>query len=194
MASGLIRHDDMQGSVQAAVGVSALTTEGYRDTGFLMPFFRHDQDDTLYFTFQFSHRKKPGSPIDSVHIHCVPMVAPSSSPQNVYFAYKYSWQKLGDAFPANASWVASNAVMPVVTADAFEHVYFPIVSNIAAPANETYSSILLFTLQRLGTNIMDTYDTNKATPPGTAAANLGLLYVDCHYDTERAGSLLETAD
>lgn len=192
--SGLTRHDDMLGGAQQGSVIAALTADAYRDTVFPMSFFRHDQDDTIGFTFQFSHRKKLGSALDSVHIHYVPMVAPTSSPENVYWAYQYAWAKVGDVIPAVATWTTGNVTMPVVTADAFKHSYYTLVANIAAPASETYSSILLFVLQWLGTNLLDTYSTAKATPPGTAQANLGLLYVDAHYITERRGSLLEGSD
>lgn len=191
---GIIRYDDALGMAQVARGSAALTVEAYRDTTFLLPFFRHDQNDELFFVFQFSHRKKLGSALASIHIHCVPMVDPSVSPQNVYFQYKYTWQKPGDLFPADASWTAGFSTLSVATGDAFKHVYHNLVTNIAAPASETYSSIMLCMVQRLGTDANDTYNTDKATPPGTAAANLGLLYVDCHYQTERRGSLLETSD
>lgn len=187
------RYDDMIGNVQAAAGVSSLTIEAYRDTPFLMPFFRHDQDDSLYFTFQFSHRKKLGGVVKSVHIHCVPMVNPAVA-QDVYFGYSYSWQIMEGAFPALGSWVSGNSTFQVGVADAFKHKYHQIVADIAAPANETHSSVLLFRLTRLGTDPLDTYSTNKAVPPGTAAANLGLLYVDCHYLADRRGSVAELSD
>ena len=185
------RHDDMLGNVQASAGISALTSEAYRDTAFVMPFFRHDQDDTLSLTFQFSHRRQLGSPLDSIHIHYVPMVNPVAI-QNVYFSYSYSWQTVDAVFPALVSWVSGNLTLPIGTTDAFKHKYAPLISAIAAPANEIYSSVLLFRITRLGTSPSDTYNTDKATPPGTSAANLGLLYFDCHYITDRRGSVTET--
>lgn len=188
-----VRHDDMQGAAQASAGISALTSEAYRDTAFVMPFFRHDQNDTLSMTFQFSHRRKLGSPLDSIHIHYIPMVNPAAI-ENVYFSYSYAWKTTDTEFPALVSWTSGNATLPIQTTDAFKTLLFSIVTNIAAPANEGYSSILLFRITRLGTDPLDTYDTDKATPPGTAAANLGLLYFDCHYVTDRRGSALESSD
>jgi hypothetical protein len=188
---GIIRYEDQQGAVASAVGVSALTEEQYRDTGFLMAFFRHDQDDTLHLTFQFSHRKKLGTPIASVHIHCIPMVNPAI-PQNVYFGYKYTWQDIGSEFPSDASWITGNATMTVGITDAFKQRAHGIVVAVPAPIGEGYSSMVLFRLQRLGTNPLDTYNTNKAG--GTPAANLGLLYMDCHFQTERRGSLAQFSD
>jgi hypothetical protein len=187
------RHDDMLGAAQASAGISALTSEAYRDTTFIMPFFRHDQNDTLSLTFQFSHRRNLGSPLDSIHIHYIPMVNPAAI-ENVYFSYSYSWKKANEEFPALVSWVSSNVTMPIQTTDAFKHLYYNLVTNIAAPAVESYSSVLLFRITRLGTDGLDTYDTDKATPPGTGAANLGLLYFDCHYITDRRGSVNETTD
>jgi len=185
-------HDDQQGAVQASAGISALTSEAYRDTAFIMPFFRHDQADTLSLTFQFSHKRKLGSPLDGIHIHYIAMVNPAAI-ENVYFSYSYSWQTEGGEFPLLASWTNGNATLPIGTTDAFKNKLFSIVTNIAAPANETTSSILLFRITRLGTDPLDTYDTDKATPPGTSAANLGLQYFDCHFITDRRGSVSEFA-
>lgn len=194
MAGGIIRYDDMLGPIQGATGVSALTTEAYRDTAFLMSFFRHSQVDAINLTFQFCHRKKLGSSLASIHIHCIPMANPAA-PQNVYYSYSYSWQKInGSEYPLSASWTSGNSTMTVGTTDAFKHKIHSIVTNVSAPASEGYSSILLIRLARFGTSPNDTYTTNKATPPGTASANLGLLSVDCHYQTERRGSILEATD
>lgn len=188
---GIIRIDDMLGSVQAAAAVAALTTEQYRDTGFSMPFFRHDQDDALHLTFQFSHRKRLGSNLASVHIHCIPMVSPAA-PENVYFGYNYTWQNADGTFPANASWVSGNSTMTVGISDGFDGRLHSIIADIEPPASEGYSSFLLVTITRLGTDGNDTYDTAKVG--GTAQANLGLLGIDCHYETNRRGSIEELTD
>jgi hypothetical protein len=50
--SGIQRHNDLFGPVQVASGASALTTEAYRDTSFLMPFL-----DMIKMIFYFLHSK-----------------------------------------------------------------------------------------------------------------------------------------
>jgi len=168
-------------------GVSLLTAEAYRDTVFIMNFFRHDQDDALSLSMEMPTNKRLGSPLGEIHIHCIPMVAPASSPLNVYFQLDYAWHNIGVEFPVAGSWVTTNPVMPVATGDEFKVKEFVLASNISAPANEAYDSILLIRVARLGTNINDTYNTNKAG--GTAQANLGLVSVDFPILSDRIGSI-----
>jgi hypothetical protein len=169
------------------VGTGLLTSEVYRDTVFVMNFFRHDQDDSLSLSVQMPTRKKLSYPLTEIHIHCIPMVTPSSSPQNVYFQIDYSWQNIGLAFPLAASWVSANVTMPVATGDEFKTKEFVLASNIPAPTGETYDSLFLIRVARLGTSGSDTYNTNKAG--GTAQANLGLVSVDFIFLKDRLGSI-----
>jgi hypothetical protein len=190
------KYDDQSIVVQAASGVSALTTEGYREAGrFLMTFFRHNQDDAFYATLQMPHRKKLGSALASVHLHLIPMIDPSSSPEYAYFSTNYAWVLLDGTLAAPSNWTNSLTQFAVTTGDAFKHKYHPLVTNVAAPGSETYSSILLLEVSRLGSSggANDTYKTNKAAP-GTVQANLGVLSVDAHVLMDRLGSHLEGSD
>jgi hypothetical protein len=119
-------------------------------------------------------------------------MANPASTEVVYLGYKYTWQSIGGLIPSNTSWISGNTSLSIGTTDEFIHKKFNIVSNIQIPASETYSSMLLISIQRLSSNENDTYKTNKVG--GTGKANLGLLYVDIHYQKDRLGSLLENSD
>lgn len=188
-------HDDMLGNVQQGAGIAALTTEGFRDTPFLLSMMRHDQDDVICFATQFSHGRKLGSALASIHLHYIPLADPAA-PQVVYFDCRYWWATTNVAVPANTSWVASNPTITISPGDVHKLKIASLVDGpIAAPVGEGYSSILFIYLARLGTSPNDTYDTAKTTPPGTAQANFAPVYVDVHYLRDgRGGSLLEYSD
>ena len=173
-------------------GTPGLTNEQYRDTGFNILFFRHDQDDAMFVIADIAQHKKLGATLEQFHVHCIPMVDPSVSPQNVYFEVSYTWNLTGQEAPAIASWTVTNVTMPIVTGDAFKIKHVHILEGIPPPANETYGSTFMVLIKRLGTNILDTYNTNKAG--GTGAANLGLLSFGSIVPTDRLGSINPTTD
>lgn len=177
--------DDLQGTVSdgnVGAGNTALTLEQYRDTGFLMYFFRHDQNDILNIVYQMTHMWDPTTAVRP-HAHVIPM---GSVDGNLYFSYQYAWVPANDVLGAITSWTSGNVTIPILGADQYIH---KIVSfgNISPPETAGPSSMLLFKMTRLGTNPLDTYTSNKSG--GTAAANLGVLYLDLHYQKTKAGTL-----
>lgn len=185
-------YDDQQGAFYSAAIGRALTVEAYRNTNSFLPYYRHDRDDYLTVVLQFTHRKRLGSALASVHLHYIPEVPLLLAAQNVYFYYEYSWQTTGGVFPALATWTTGNATLTINPADVYKHLLFNIVTNVAAPANEGYSSIMVFTLARLGTSGLDTFTTAKSS--GTAAANLAIIGLDQHLIVDRSGSLREGSE
>lgn len=189
--SPLPRYDDMQ--VMAATAshplASSLTQEEYRDTALTLTFMSHDADDVLTTIMQMAHAKALGSNLGDLHMHVVPMAAGAG---DVYFEVSYSWQNVGGTFPATASWTTSNVTASFVAGDQYDHKTITLLSDIAPPASEGYSSILLCTITRLGTNTLDTYTTNK--DHGTGAANLGILSIDGHIPIDRVGSVNTFSD
>lgn len=177
-------YDDQQGNVGTALsGSSQWSLAAYRDTGFILPFLRRDQDDFIYMSFQFSHRRQLGTNLASAHVHAIPM---ASADGNVYWSYAYVWVKNGDAVPAIASWTSGNVTTAVLGADQYKEKIYNILTNIAAPASETDSSVLYVKLTRLGTNLSDTYDGDAGS--GTAANNFAIVYLDCHTLVHKDGS------
>jgi hypothetical protein len=188
-------YDDQQGPIQAGANIAGITIEAYRDTKMLMPFMRHDQDDTISLTFQFSHRKKLGSALASIHLHYIPMVNPDDviTKNIVYWEYQYVWHNLDAAVPAVASWTTGNSTLAIGAADAHICRTHDFAVAIAAPGSETYSSFLLLYISRLGSSAaQDTYEAGKADH--TAQANLCIEGVDVHFQADRMGSLAEDTE
>ena len=160
-------------------------------TTFSMYFFRHDQNDSLSMRFQFPHGVDVSGTIVVPHLHIVPMVAPAAPPENVRFTGAYAWAVAGTAIPAVGGWTAFGPLLiPIAAGDEWKENKVLLV-NIVPPVGYKASSILLVNVVRTGTDIGDTYSTNKAVPPGTAAANIGLLSLDVHYRKATNGSVVQ---
>jgi len=159
---------------------SSWTFEQYRDTGFLMPFLRHNQNDYFQIKLQMDHQRKLQSLLDDVHIHMIPM---SNASGDVYFQVQYYWSNLWTEIPEIASWTTTNVTVSLTSASQYKHILVGLLADITPPANETVSSVLMMKVTRLGNNALDTYSTNKTS--GTGAANVWILYLDAHTKTER---------
>jgi hypothetical protein len=177
-------HDDMQGIVGTASGASSLGTVTIRDTGFPILAFQNANDDVLYMIFQFSHRKKLDTPVDSVHIHYYLPNAPSAG-NTVVFNYEWAWVDDGDVVPDTSTWTKSSKTHEFVGTEAqYSTGMIKIITNLSAPASEKYSSILLVKIVRNSTGDgADTYDSD-----------LGMLYCDAHFIVNGNGSINETTD
>ena len=182
-------YDDLLGPATAATaGLSAPTIEAFGDTAYPAMFFRHDQDDDAWWTFQTSHRWDRTTPL-YLHAHIVPMADPVS-PQIVYLDGSYAWAHYGAIVPAAADWTAITPVPHTVSPG---QLRIPgIVSLAEIPAGTALESdILIVKIRRPGSsNASDTYTTSKPGS-GTAAANVCILSVDCHYVTQKAGTQTE---
>lgn len=193
MSHDNIGYDDMRVSVAEGNRRAGLTYEAYRNTGFWMSFMRHNQDDELHITLQMSHRKRKGVNMGDMHFHLVPMSVPVLGvSDHVYFTYEYTWFNVYGDIPDTGSWVSGTKTWTVPVTGQYEHFVVDILEDIAPPANESYSSIMLLRVTREGTNPLDTYDVGKS--PGTAAANLGILSLDAHVQMDRQGSYHEFWD
>jgi len=178
--------EDLLGDVSQGTAAAALTYEAFRDTPHKMYFFAHNADDTLHCRLQLSHGWQLGTNVE-VHLHWIPMVDPSSSPQNIIIDGYYYWAKYDEVIPELASWTAISPkiTIPVVTGDAFKHKRTTIFTA-TPPAGALVSDVLLIYLRRPGASDGDdTYSTSKAA--GTATANMRLLYVDGHFHKGRHG-------
>jgi hypothetical protein len=180
-----ITWDDMQGPANAAlIGASAPTNEQYRDTLARLMFFRHDQDDSLTFTYQTSHRWIRDTEVQ-VHIHYIPMVTPAAD-QVVRIQYSYVWAHPNAAVPANTSWTTSFTDITIPTSGADTHNEKLAGLFNTTPSGSKESSILIVNITRLSSSTSDTYTTSKAD--NTAAANFCVLSVDAHYQSNKEGT------
>jgi len=184
-STSAIRYDDQQGDVQTALtGAAQWDLLQIRDTGFIIGWFRAGQDDFVQQKIQFSHRKALGTPIASLHLHYILEAVPAAE-ETVNFDYAYTWVTDGGTIPAIASWTASTKTLTFTGDEAANTSYrVNIVENIAAPANEGYSSIFLIKIIRNSAGVgADTYDER-----------VGVLYLDAHFQTNRLGSVNEATD
>jgi hypothetical protein len=158
-------------TIQSATGAHLLVVDPYRDTNFRVPHFRHDRDETIYFS---CHPLVDDVTLDGfdIHGHIVPT---ASGNGNAYFYWQYVYFGTHESIaPALVSWTTGYSTVPLVVADQYKTKALPI-ATVAAPAGGISSSTqLLVLVTRLGTNPLDTYSTNK-TDLGTAAANIALF-------------------
>lgn len=178
------RWDDLQGSVSQGTAVGALTYENYRATAFKMNFFRHDQDDELSKAYQMPHRWRYVTEVIP-HLHIVQMSDPIAQQQVLLDGY-YHWVASDSGpIPDVGAWTPFSTLIDIDPGEAFFHKYAPL-GTWAPPAAARESTILLIYMRRHGTDITDTYDTNKVG--GTVAANLGLLSADVHFRATKFGT------
>ncbi len=189
IAADNIGWQDLQGSIQQGSGVSALTSEVYRDTPFLMSFFRSGQVDKLSFIYQMSHEWQAGTKVRP-HMHVLPMADPAVI-QNVLIEGQYAWANETTALPDNSGWTPFSIVAHINPGDVFKEKIIDLSggNGITPPAGVSESDLLFVFVQRTGNSGSDTYNTGKSG--GTVLANLGLVSVDCHFQIQKAGTQIE---
>jgi hypothetical protein len=177
--------DDLQGPVFQAGGVSALTTEQYRDAPYFASFMRHDQNDALYYIYQIPHRWWRGTAV-RLHMHYTPMATwvPAPASYNVRMEVAHVWVAENAEIPAAVGWTVTPVDLTVVPTDQYKALL-----TIAYPAGAKESTILRARIRRLGTDGADTYTVAK--DHGTAAANLAVWDFDCHYQCDKPGTVTE---
>lgn len=182
---GPLRWNDLRGSIAQAGGSTALTFDSIRDTNMKAYYFAHNANDALYPIFQMDHGWA-GTTVHP-HIHFWPE---ASGTGTFALGGYYAWCVVGGTMPALASWTAWQATYPITPTLLNQHIVLGLF-EAAPPPDPGESAMLLIDLNRLSTTT-DTYDDNKAS--GTPTANVGLLFLDCHYQTQERGSYLEYSD
>jgi hypothetical protein len=131
------------------------------------------------------HDKALLTNLDSVHVHYYLPNAPSAG-NTVYFDTSWTWlNREGAATPVISSWnVVRSTITFTGTEAQYSTGYKPIAINLTYPVNEEYSSMLLVKVVRDSTGVgSDTY-----------SSDLGILYIDCHYQANKLGSNNEASD
>lgn len=183
----LSQWDDLQGPVSQAGGVSALTFEAYRDAPFLAYHMRHDQDDTLYYTYQLKHAWKRGTAAH-LHAHYTPLATwtPGAAIKYVGWEVSHYWAISDLEIPVATSWTVTPVQMPVLPTDQFKSLLFELI-DFTPPTGAKESSLILVRIRRLGsTGVTDTYNDNKVG--GTTAANLVVWDFDVHIQLDKPGT------
>lgn len=172
--------DDESNGVLQGVGAAALAQEAYRDTPASLPFFQHNQRDSLTYLYQFKHVRRGGTA--HVHLHAVPMAGTSGT---AVFDVWWVWCGVRDTLPALSGWSTTRVSSYIQAASQYVQVPIPLVST-AKPATAKPSDGLVV---HLAYSTAGTYTSNK--DHGTPQANLALLYSDAHRQMSRGGSLEE---
>lgn len=186
--------NDLLGSVEDAVGTAALSREQYGDgagnSGYLMRFWRHDQDDEMQLAFQLTHDVLvPGEA--RFHIHTIPMAVPSAGANTVLWTYHWVIAPVGANVP-RTGWTSSAVSQVIATTYTHEIKH---ICSVPLPAGLPASSMLFFRLIRTSSSAADNYAVGKATSGGglTQAANLAMIGLDIHIQRSRVGTRGEFA-
>jgi len=182
--SGWQRHDDMQGIMTTVSGGSALGTLAIRDTACTMLAFQNANDDIAVQVYQFTHRKKLNTNLDSVHLHYFLPNKPNAN-DTVILQYAWVWYNNGAVIPAIANWNTGTKTHTFTGSEAqYSTGIINVITNLAHPENEQYSSLLRVKVTRDSTGVgSDTYN-----------ADLGIDYFDVHFIADRQGSIYEYTD
>jgi hypothetical protein len=172
-------YTDVLGEIATApVGASQWLTAQIGATGFFINWLQAGQNDYFQLKIQVDHRFGLAQPLADIHIHYVLSSAPAAA-QTVKLEIAYCWVPIGQPIPLIGVWPTATPTKTFAgTEAALTHYVHELVTNVATPANQTYSSILfLKVLRRSQGGGADTY-----------AGNFGLLYVDSHVLADRVGS------
>ena len=174
-------YDDMLGEVRSAIsGGTSWNTAAINDTGFLLGWLRNNSSDYFQLKIQAPHRRERDSVLADIHVHYCLQTAPSAS-QTVIFDVYYTWIVPGNAVPAIGSWTHNATVTQILTGTepAWYYGLFNFATDIAAPANEGYGSMLLVKITRGN---------------GTYTGEYGILDADAHSIMDKMGSLYAISD
>lgn len=180
-------YTDVIGTVDQAAAAAALTYEAYRDTPFLMYWMRNDQNDALSLKYQMPHGWDLSAVEPHMHILCGASVT-----GNVVLDGYYTWSHISGSpilGPLN-TWTTFRTITTIQ--GSWQWTERGISLGLITPpaAAKVNSANLMIYLRRPGAaDPDDTYDGAKPTPPGTAAANLGIVYLDCHVRLNHLGSV-----
>lgn len=177
MKSGHKYHDDIQGILGTALsGVTQYTPRQYRNTGIVMPHIA--RNDVFSMQFQMPHAKQLLANLDSVHIHFIPI---ASANGNIIIDYAWGWYNHEDTVPDTLPNTGSKTIT-LATTDQYKLKLESLITNLAYPTSEGYSTILLVKCTRLTTG--DTWGTGE----------IALTYMDAHFPKDRYGSYNEASD
>jgi hypothetical protein len=180
-----LRYDDMLGDIRTApTGAAQWLTAQIGSTGFFINWLQSGQNDFAQQSFQMTHRKSLSAVIKSFHIHYLLSSVPVAG-NTIKIEYAYTWINPNDQVPLIGNWTSGTKTITFTGAEvALTNYYIAIVENIASPANEAYSSLLLIKLLR----------RSQGGGADSYGGNFGLLYTDLHIPCNRLGSLNESSD
>lgn len=181
MDSGWI---DILGTVDQAAASAALTYEAINDTPFMRYWWRHDQQDAITILFQAPH----GWALDAVEPHIHLLCGSNTGGVVAYDGYAcWTAHNSGLAVPALAQLPAFSAPVTIASGLLWQETIVSLGMFTPPAAAKVPSADLMLYVRRNGTSPTDTYSGSKSGP-GTAAANLGIQFVDCHAHVNKLGT------
>ena len=179
MISGHTYHRDSFGQMQSVLtGASTWNLRLIRNSRMVAPHVA--KNDVFSYKCQLNHDKALATNLDGFHIHFLP-IGEVTAGQIIAVDYAWGWLTSNDIFPDTLP-NTGTATYTLVAGDQFKYLIKPIITNLAYPTGEGYSSEFFIVCQRRN-DAQDTY-------PGEFA----LLDGDVHYQSNRVGSYNEYND
>ena len=178
-------YTDLLGEIATApTGSAQWLTAQIGLTGFFINWLQAGQNDFFQFKTQVDHRFGRAPVLADIHLHYTLSSAPAAG-QTIKLEIQYAWVPINAAIPLIGVWTPVPYTFNFTGAElALQHNIQAFATDILAPANQTYSSILFFKcLRRSQGGGADTY-----------GGNLGLLYFDVHCAADRMGSFTAIHD
>lgn len=173
------RYKDSFGFLRTALtGATTWTDRAIRNTGVVVPHIA--KNDTFTYNVQLNHDRKFGVDVTDFHLHIVPIGAVTAG-QVISIDYEIEIFGFHDTI-GDTLLTKSNSTYTLAAGDQYKHLYFEIKEDILKETTPGVSSFLMVKLSR----------RNDATD--TYAGEFALLGADCHYITDRDGSIFETYD
>jgi len=176
---------DILGEISTApTGAAQWLTAQIGATGFFINWLQSGQNDYFQFKTQIDHRFGRPAALADIHLHYLLSTSPGAG-QTINLEIQYTWVPINADVPLIAAWTAVPHVFNFVGGEpALRHSVVVFATNIAAPPNQTYSSLLFFKCLRRSQGVgADSY-----------GGNLGLLYFDAHCLATRNGSFAPATD
>jgi hypothetical protein len=175
-------YDDMLGQLRTALtGAAQWNLKQISNTGFIAGFLRNNSGDFYQCTIQVPHRRQLGSVLGDIHAHYVLDTAATAG-QEIIFTGKYTWLKVGDTIPADASWTDFGTMTLTVPVGGYPQWYyglFGFATEINPPADEGYGGMLLIKITRGN---------------GSYGGEIGILDTDAHSRMDKFGSINRFTD
>ncbi len=170
------RHKDSFGFLRTALtGVTSWTDRQYRHTMVVLPHLANG--DIASYNVQLNHDKVLQTYADGFHIHFIPLAAVTGT---ILIDFAWGWYSMDDTIPDTLP-NTGTATLSIDSTDQYKHKLFEIISNMAPPSTEGYSSFILIVIGRNG----GTYGNSN---------EIAILGADIHYITDRNGSINEYTD
>jgi hypothetical protein len=178
-------YTDILGEIATApTGAAQWLTAQIGVTGFFINWLQAGQNDFFQLKLQIDHRFGKGLNLADLHAHYALSTVPVAG-NTIIIDWAYVIVPINQPIPVIGSWASGTATIPLAGTETVNtHYVYNFATNIAPPANQTYSGILFFKATR----------RSSGGGSDTYGGNFGLLYVDAHGLADRPGSVGATGD